>query len=273
LVERVIALPPLNQYLAQSFIRSAPAYKALFERGEHDTPGVQAFEDLLLRVSEMVCELPQLKAMDLNPVVVDEQNAVVVDVRIVIEDRPPSEEPFAHMAIHPYPDQFVWTHRTPDDVDVTIRPIRPEDAIIEHQFVHALSSQSKYFRFMYAVQDLTPAMLSRLTQIDYDREMALIAVAEIEGVEKEIGVARYVINPDGKTCEFAIVVADEWQGKSIASRLMECLMDIARRKRLQLMEGEVLRENQPMLAFMKALGFSIIRSKEDVEIMRITKAL
>ncbi|HAI68036.1 MAG TPA: GNAT family N-acetyltransferase, partial [Gammaproteobacteria bacterium] len=122
--------------------------------------------------------------------------------------------------------------------------------------VRHLSNESKYFRFMQPLQELTPIMLVRFTQIDYDREMALIVVTQADDKETELGVARYSINPDGESCEFALVIADEWQHRGIAHRLMTCLMDAARTKGLKIIQGEVLSNNHNMLKLMNQLRFS-----------------
>jgi len=139
--------------------------------------------------------------------------------------------------------------------------------------VRSLSGQSKYFRFMMAINELTPAMLARFTQIDYDREMAFLAVIEQGGEEVEIGVARYVINPDGKSCEFAIVVADTWQHHGIAHRLMECLIQAAKGRDLEMMEGEVLANNSEMLQLVTGLGFSVEAHPDDPGLRHIHKYL
>src|SRR5690606_23869189 len=114
-----------------------------------------------------------------------------------------------------------------DGTPITIRPIRPEDAELEQDFVYRLSAESKYFRFMEQRRELTPSMLVRFTQIDYDREMALIATRDLNGEEQQIGVARYVILPDGESCEFAIAISDEVQGQGLGTLLMNRLMDVA----------------------------------------------
>ena len=119
-----------------------------------------------------------------------------------------------------------------------------------------LSPEAKYFRFMQSIEELTPEMLVRFTQIDYSREMALIAIVRDGGKEKEIGVARYIINPDGRSCEFAIVVSDERQKQGIGSALMKGLMEAARSQGLRSIEGEILADNHRMIELMEALGFS-----------------
>ncbi len=234
---------------------------------------MDALESVLLRVSEMVCELPWLKEMDINPLIVDESGALAVDARVVVDHVAASQERYAHMAIYPYPVHLIDHWQLPDGTDITIRPIRPEDAEIEQEFVRGLSEQSRFFRFMNTLQELTQTMLVRFTQIDYDREMALIAVIERNGKEMELGVCRYAINPDGKSCEFALVVADEWQGKGIGSKLMNCLIYAARARGLKLMEGEVLATNKNMLKLSANLGFSISPSEEDPAIKRINRPL
>jgi acetyltransferase len=161
------------------------------------------------------------------------------------------------MAIHPYPAHLVSEWTVPVGGRVTVRPIRPEDAEMEREFVKQLSQEAKYFRFMNTVRELAPQMLARFTQIDYDREMALIAVATKDGREEEVGVTRYITNPDGSSCEFAIVVDDEWQKHGLGRYLMTQLIEIARSRGLAIMSGDILAANQGMLALAASLGFAI----------------
>jgi acetyltransferase len=126
---------------------------------------------------------------------------------------------------------------------------------------------------MRSLNELTPEMLIRFTQLDYDREMALIAVLEEERGETELGVARYVTNPDGTSCEFALVVADTWQGQGIGTHLMAALIDIAKQRGLKKMEGEILATNHNMLKLIGHLGFSIKTSSEDPGIKLAIKIL
>jgi acetyltransferase len=172
-----------------------------------------------------------------------------------------------------YPAQLTWSSTLADGTRVLIRPIRAEDRGIEQEFVRHLSNEAKYFRFMSAVSELSESMLSRFTKIDYDREMALIAVIAEGAHEQEIGVARYVINPDGKSCAFAVVVADAWQHRGIGAKLMICLMETAHSRGLQTMEGLVLSGNHKMLALMDALGFKVEPAPGDPTLRRVTRSL
>jgi acetyltransferase len=173
----------------------------------------------------------------------------------------------------PYPVELVQSWALRDGTRVVVRPIRPGDRRIEQDFVRKLSEESRYFRFFNAVRDLSETALTRFTQVDYDREMALIAVICENGRETEIGVARYAINPDGRSCEFAIVVADAWQRNGIGSKLMHSLMDAARKRGLEIMEGWVLSGNTRMLALMDGLGFTIDASAGDPSLRHVVKKL
>jgi acetyltransferase len=271
--DRAVALPPLNSFLVKDMIQRTRIAKLLGAFRNLPSIDMAALESILLRVSEMVCELPWIKEMDINPLIVDENGACAADARIVVDYLPPSVDRYAHMAIHPYPIHLITRWQLPDGTDLTIRPIRPEDAEIEQAFVRGLSAESKYFRFMDTLQELSQHMLVRFTQIDYDREMALIAVREQDNREKELGVCRYVTSADGQSCEFALVVADEWQNKGIGNKLMNCLFDAARAKGILIMEGEVLATNRSMLELVRRLGFEVSDSKERDSIRRIVKRL
>ena len=144
---------------------------------------------------------------------------------------------------------------------------------LEKAFVKKLSDYSRYYRFMQPIRELTPAMLEHFTHPDYDREMALIAIANQGGLEEEIGVARYVKYPDGRQCEFALAIADAWHGKGVGTALMQALMTYARSVGLESMEGFVLSTNQAMLKLVKFLGFSLEISNDDPTQMTARKDL
>jgi acetyltransferase len=271
--DRAVALPPLNHFLVKDLIQGTHIARMLGKFRNLPAANVEALEDILLRVSEMVCELPLLQEMDINPLILDEDGVLAVDARVVVEFRQPSADRYAHMAIYPYPTQLVCQWQMTDGTDITIRPMRPEDALLVRQFVHNLSDESKYFRYMNSVQELTEEMLARLTQLDYSRELALVAVVEELGKEIGLGVSRYAINPDGKTCEFALVIADNIAGRGLGQKLMVTLMDAARSNGLSVIEGEVLNNNHKMLKLMNRLGFVLKSSEDDQGVMKVSKEL
>jgi acetyltransferase len=271
--DRAVGLPPLNAFLSADMIRSTRVAKRLGAFRGMPPANLGAIADALQRVSEMVCELPWLRELDINPLVANEDGVIAVDARVAIAPHPAAARPYDHMAIHPYPSHLVSEWRTDDGTAVTIRPIRPEDARMEYEFVRELSPQTRYLRFMGSVKALTPAMLARFTQVDYDREMALVAIAGDGQRETQVGVARYVINPDWTSCEFAIVVAESWQGRGLARHLMEKLVALAREHGLASMDGLVLAANTRMLQFAQSLGFMIADSADDPEVKHAWLAL
>jgi acetyltransferase len=271
--DRAVTLPPLNSFLAKDMVDRTRVAKMLGAFRHLPPADLAALEDVLLRVSEMTCELPWVRELDINPLILDEIGAVALDARVVVDYYVATTERYAHMAIHPYPSHMVTHWQLPDGTDFTIRPIRPEDAEVEQAFVRGLSERTKYFRFMQTIDELSPAMLARFTQIDYDREMALIAVTPQNGGELEVGVCRYIINPDSRSCEFALVVADAWQRRGIGHRLMEQLLQAARDRGLEVMEGDVLATNTEMLQMSRSLGFTIAAREDDPSVRRVAKRL
>jgi len=271
--DRAVALPPLNRFLVDDMIRGTRVARLLGEFRGMPPVARGALEDVLLRVSAMACELPELAELDINPLIADPEGAVAVDARAVLRPGPARRERYGHLAIHPYPASLVSEWQPREGPRVTLRPIRPEDAELEKDFVRGLSSESRYFRFMDTLRELTPQMLVRFTQIDYDREMAFVAVVAEDGRETEVGVARYVANPDGESCEFALVVADGWQRRGLGRRMMEALIDVARARGLRLMLGHVLGENRGMLELCRRLGFEFSDSPEGPMVKRATLAL
>ena len=246
---------------------------------------MEALEQVLLRVSEMVCALPQLREMDINPLIVDETGAVAVDARMVVAEQGHNQlgqGKYGHLAILPYPARYeqLWPMR--DGGEYLVRPIRPDDAQMLQNMVKSLSPQSRYFRFVSQLAELPPAMLARFTLIDYDREMALVAVQQERVVDEEgevhvkerlLGVSRYVTNPDRSTCEFALVVADDMAGQGLGSRLMLSIMEVARDKGLEQIEGLVLANNPNMLKLMRRLGFEIRLFPDDPEFRLVVHPL
>ena len=293
--DRAMELPPLNQFLARSLIDRSRVADMLAEWRGAPAAKVAAIEDLLQRISDMVCALPQLREMDINPVIVDENGAIAVDARVVVGDAAQAPGSFNHLAILPYPTglerEWPLKPRAPEGDGAPtevragvyrIRPIHPDDAEMLQALVRGLSQESRYFRFASALHELPQRMLARFTLIDYDREMAMVAVIEEHSLaadgspvttERIIGVSRYVANPDGTSCEFSLLVADEMKGHGLGARLMQAIMDVARSKGLSEIMGLILANNSPMLRLMTRLGFHITAFAEDPDFKIATHPL
>jgi len=284
--DQSMELPPLNQYLAQQLINRSRIAQTLKEWRGAPAVNIEALEHILLRVSEMACELPQLVEMDINPIIVDEHSAIAVDARIVLSNSHLLNNSqaglYSHLAILPYPHQYEQIYPLKDGGEYLVRPIHPDDADMLKGFYKSLSDESRYFRFISNAPELPPAMAAKFTLIDYDREMALVAlIRESElsdhGVwvesEKIIGVARYSTNPDKASCEFSLAVSDEFSGQGIGSRLMLNIMEVARDKGLAEIDGLVLSKNPGMLKLMRNLGFSVEGMVDDPDFKIVRKKL
>jgi acetyltransferase len=272
--DRAMALPPLNAVLIERLIQQTKAARMLGQF--RDAPPVVSggIEQVLMRISELVCELPEIAAIDINPLLAGELGVVAVDARIELTERMAILDHYAHLAIHPYPAHFVFKWTLDDGRSIELRPIRPEDAEIEQRFVRGLSEETRYLRFMRVLDELSREMLVRFTQIDYDREMAFIALyTPLNGPEIEVGVTRYSLEPDGETAEFALVVADEWHGHGVGSHLLETLIDYARQRGVRELVGEVLLRNANMRKLGAGLGFTERLVGADEDIVLISRRL
>ncbi|MBS0512051.1 MAG: GNAT family N-acetyltransferase [Proteobacteria bacterium] len=272
--DRAYALPPLNPVLARDLIDS-PQVEALVA-GTDGVPGIdrEALEQVLVAVSDLVCELPWVRELVIDPLIADEDGAIVADAHLVIDQGlPAGSDRYAHMAIHPYPGHLIQEWKMADGRIVRVRPVRPEDGALVQAFFDKLSPETRYFRFMEQLEELPPSLIDRFTQIDYDREMALLATTRTDGVETMIGSARYSLAPDGESVEFALVVSDDWQRFGLGRRLMGALIDCARSKGYRNIVGDVLGNNPKMLRLMHGLGFEVQPHPEENTLRRVVKAL
>ena len=253
LVQRcALTLPPLNARLAADLLAKAAPDRAL---PRVDAATLDALIDALTRLSALACMLPWVCTLALEAAIASGGRLAVSGARFEVDPRRRLLRGYPHMAIHPYPVELIGDVVLRDGTTVHVRPIRPEDAALERAFVDGLSDETRYFRFFYRISELTPPMLARFTQVDYDRELALVAVVDVATKPSFIGVARYIANPDRTSAEFAVVVGDAWQRRGIARVLMRGLIVCAKRRGFERLRGTILHENEPMLAFVRALGF------------------
>jgi acetyltransferase len=263
--DTALALPPLNAVLARELMSRTRIYRLLAAYRDVPPADLESLARILLGVSRMVCALAWVKEMDLNPVLAHPGGAMIADARVIIDPARREAPPrYGHMAIHPYPEELEGEITLRDGTRIPVRPIRPEDAELEKRFFERLSERSRYQRFMEYMRELPPKLLARFTQLDYDRELALVALHSGEF----IAVGRYAPNADGVTAEFALAVADEWQGKGIGRALLERLVEQARAAGYTALYGSILEANREMLDLALRLGFKeTSRTANDVTVM------
>ncbi|MGC8817014.1 MAG: bifunctional acetate--CoA ligase family protein/GNAT family N-acetyltransferase [Candidatus Hadarchaeum sp.] len=259
-----IALPPLNQTLARRLMEETKIYRAI-SRGIRNKPPVdmKALEEIIVRFSSLVVDFPEFAEIDINPLVASKGEITALDARATIDvEALKLTDPYAHLSILPYPTKYVLPWRLKDGTEVLLRPIRPEDEKIEYEFIKGLSEETSRFRFFRVIKELSHDDLVRFCNIDYDREMAIIAETTEAGKKKEIGVARLIIEPGKKRGEFAIVVADKYQGKGLGTKLMDMLIEFAQEKGLETVYGIIMRENKKMVRLAQKMGFTLKPSEE-----------
>lgn len=266
--DQAIALPPLNRVLAADLVSRTRVARLL--AGFRDTPAVrmEALYDVLVRIGQLVADVPELAELDINPLLAGADGVLALDARMRLVQVSPGQDPLERLAILPYPDRL--ERRVNSAIGwLTVRPIRPEDAQAHQDFFHALSPEDVHFRMFGQMRDLPPAQLARFTQIDYAREMALIATRPKDGRDETLGVVRVVTDPDGAEGEFAIVVRSDLKGRGLGSLLMGCLLDYCRARGLKRVRGAALAENIRMHALARRLGFEVCAGADGIVLMQL----
>ena len=263
--DEALDLPPLNLPLAHGLIARTRLARLL--PGFRDRPPVNepAIADALVRISQLLVDFPEIAGLTVNPLFAEAKGVVAADANLVL--RPAGEA--ALLAIPPYPGGLVASFTARDGRVFDVRPIRPEDAAAQGALFLELPPEDVRFRFFSTMRELPPAMLARLTQIDYGREMAFVAACG----GRSFGTARVIRAGQDDTAEFAVVVSPAAKGTGLARHLMERVTDWARGEGVAELEGHVLADNAPMLGFIRALGFTLTRNLEDSDLMLARKLL
>ena len=267
LKDRSLGLPPMNRLLALRLMQETKAFSLLQGYRNRPAADLELLEEMIIRLSQLLIDFPEIAELDMNPVLIKDGKPIAVDARILVS--PLAVPSSLHLVIGPYPEEDESHMVDVDGRRIFIRPVKPEDAPLFTALFKVLSPTTIYYRFFGQLKELQPEMLARFTQIDYDREVALVAIDEDAQTGSMLGVARIIGDPDGKTGEFAVLVGDPWQGKGIGSNLLEKCLLIAEKQGFRTVYGIVLRENRNMLALGKKLGFEIHKEpgSEDGELV------
>ncbi len=255
LKDQAIALPPLNRLLARRLMESTKVYRMLKGYRNRPPARLDLLEETLIRLAQLVSDFPEIVELDINPMILSADGVCAIDGRVLI--KPSKVLSPHHLVISPYPNQYEITSVTPDGMKLFVRPIKPEDAPLLLELFNSLSEESIYYRFFSPLKNLSHKMLVVFTQIDYDQDMALVAMDASESEEKILGVSRLMRKPGGMEAEFAVVVSDAWQGKGIGASLMKHLLLIAEKQSLEAVWGTILPQNRQMVKLAQKLGFEI----------------
>ncbi|WP_353172549.1 bifunctional acetate--CoA ligase family protein/GNAT family N-acetyltransferase [Paracandidimonas soli] len=272
-------LPPLNRFLARQLVERSGLWRRELSRSM--TPAAfDMLQETLECISDLVCELPTIASLALDPLYADERHLAAGGIRMELSSTSmlvlPETTGYRHLAIHPYPRHLVREKTLKDGRRWLMRPIRPEDAEPLQELMRSLSDKTRYMRFVSMLRELTPHMLSRYTRIDYDRELALVATVKEPNPanrghprERIVGFAHYLRNPDGRGAEYALVIGDDWQRCGMGAELMRGLIEAAQEQGLTYIDGWVLAGNSPMLGLMAYLGFSNDMDPDDPGMRRV----
>jgi acetyltransferase len=256
--DRALGLPPLNERLVRRMLESLRTWPLL--KGYRGRPGVDLdkLTETLIRFSYLVADHSKLAEFDINPLLVSPTGTIALDARAMISPaRRVGKGGYPHLAISPYPEQYITMARTTDGRKLILRPIKPEDEPMWLDMLNSCSEESIRMRFFSLISDFTHEMAVRYCVCDYDRELAMVAEIEHEGIRKLVGVCRLVADPDHHTAEFAVIVPDAWQGRGIGRRLTDVCLGIAREWGVRQVSAETLPQNERMIAIFKERKFKI----------------
>ena len=291
-----IGIPPLNQTLAKIMMEQTKVYKMLKGYRGRKPADIRQIEQIIINFSNLIVDFPEIMEIDINPIAISNGKAYALDARIVVDKNSLNiNTPHSHLVITPYPTKYVTQWKLLDGTDVILRPISPEDEPLEFEMLSSLSEESLRGRFFRTVNKITHEMLVRFCNIDYEREMAIVAemkstqlnrmdgipgasvLSQVQHFEKNnqegkrlIGIARVVMDPDFKNGEFAVVVHDDFQGKGLGHKLIDMMIGIAQEKDLEKIYGMVLTDNYKMIRTCEDMGFSASHLPDGISMVELT---
>lgn len=268
--DKALALPPLDLRLAQDLIDRTRVSRILGAYRDVPAAKIEDIAFALTKLAQLAADCPEIHELDINPLIADETGVLALDARIAVRAVAARAKGPRHprFAVRPYPREWERTIVLGDKVNVFVRPVRPEDENLFRDFLARISPEDLRLRFFAQVKEFSHAFIARLTQIDYGRAMALVAIDERSG--ELIGVVRLHSDPDFHSGEYAVLVRSDLKGRGLGWKLMELIISYARSIGLSEIKGQVLSENRQMLDMCTALGFEITPDPADAT-LRIAK--
>ena len=263
--DKALALPPLDLHLARDLIGRTRTARLL--KAYRDVPAAdeESIALLLVKVAQMAADLPEVAELDLNPILANHEGVIVLDARIAMAKAAAR----SRLAIRPYPKEWERTWSSPDGTAMTVRPIRPEDEEMLKRFLAKIDYEDLRLRFFLPVKEFGHAFISRLTQLDYARAIAFLALQS----DEIVGVVRLHCDANHERGEFAVLVRSDLKGRGIGWQLMQLVIEFARTEGLKVIDGQVLRENVTMLKMCRELGFKMVNLPDTPEVVAVELAL
>jgi acetyltransferase len=272
--DRVLGFPPLNERLARRMLEELRMWPLL--RGYRGRPAADTAKlvETLIRLSYLAADFPEIGELDINPLLATPEGVVALDARVLVDRAAAAHpgKPYAHLALRPYPEEFVRGVRLRDGTEVTFRPIKPEDEPLWMALLGSCSRESLYSRFRYLFFWQSHDVASRYCYIDYDREMAIVAESGEGDGRRLAGVGRLVAEPGRGSAEYAVLVQDDWQNKGLGGMLTDFCLEIARLWGITRITAITTTDNPRMIAVFEKRGFSVARDVE-TSLVEVSKDL
>ena len=260
-----IGIPPLNQTLVRRMMEETKVYQLL--KGYRNVPpaNIKLLEEIIVRFSQMLVDFPQLKEVDINPLFINEKEAFAIDARILIDkERVLAKlEPHQHLVITPYPKKYETLWKLRDGRTVLLRPIKPEDEPLWLEMFQNFSEESIRYRFFQIIKDTSHEVRVRYCNIDYNREVAIVAELTKDGRRKILGVVRVSLEPDRKSGEIAFIIADPWQGLGLGTKMVDYVLEICRDMKIETIYAIMLPDNYRAVSLLKKMGFNVKYLEDD----------
>lgn len=257
--DRRLGFPPLNERLARQLLESLKIWPLLNGYRGRPPVDIDKLVEVLIRMSYLAADYPEITELDINPLLATPKETIALDARVIIDRESVGTqlEPYAHLALRPYPEKYVSTAVTRDGTEVLLRPIKPEDEPLWMELLASCSKESIYSRFRYSFHWQSHEVATRFCYIDYDREIAIVAEIVVNGVRKLLGVGRLIADSDHEAVEYAVLIADAWQNKELGSILTDYCMEVAKRWKLKRIVAQTTTDNMAMIAVFAKRGFTI----------------
>ncbi len=254
-----IGLPPLNTTLIRRMLEETKVYQLLKGYRNEPQANLKLLEETLVLFSQLLVDFPQIKEIDVNPLLINEKEACILDARITIDKDKVFKklEPHEHLVISPYPKKYENPWKLKNGQEVLLRPIKPEDEPMWLEMFQSFSEESIRYRFFQLLKDTPHEVRVRYCNIDYDREIAIVAELSEEDHKRLLGVGRLSIEPDGKTGELAFIIGDQWQGQGLGTKVVDFVLEIAKEMHVEIVYAIMLPDNHRALNLTKKMGFKL----------------